>query len=144
MLHRMHAEVIDGITIRPLRDGEREVIQAVFDGLSPRSRHSRFGGAKNVLLPTDLDLLSRVDATHHVLVALVGGTPVGLARLVRAGSSAEVAFDVVDAWQGRGVGRVLAARLAGDARAAGIERLTGTVAADNTASHALVRRLRAA
>ena len=65
----MNAEVIRGITVRPLRGGETEVVQAVFDRLGPRSRLLRFGGAKNVLLPAELELLARVDGDHHVLVA---------------------------------------------------------------------------
>jgi len=139
----MHTELINGITIRPLRNGERGVVQAVFDRLGPRSRLLRFGGAKNVLLPADLDQLSRVDASHHVIVALVRDEPIGIARLVREGDAAEVAFAVADEWQGRGVGSVLVDRLAADARAAGIVRFTATVSEGNEPSLALLRRLRA-
>lgn len=140
----MHGEHVDGVVIRPLRNGETAVVQAVFDGLGDRSRLLRFGGAKNVLCGSDLELLARVDATHHVLVAVAGGRPVGLARLVRDGTCAEVAFEVVDEWQGRGVGRLLVNRLAADARAAGIERLHGDVRDVNAASRALLRRARLA
>ena len=140
----MNAEVIRGIKVRPLRGGETEVVQAVFDRLGPRSRLLRFGGAKNVLLPSDLELLSRVDATHHVLVAYIDREPVGIARLVRDGNVAEVAYAVVDEWQGHGVGTVLVDRLAADARAAGIERFTAEVRPDNAPSLALARRLEAA
>jgi GNAT superfamily N-acetyltransferase len=139
---RMHAEVIRGITVRPLRAGETEAIQAVFDRLGPRSRLLRFGGAKNVLLPSDLELLSRVDGDHHVLVALIDDEPVGIARLVRHGDTGEVAFAVADELQGRGVGTVLVDRLAADARAAGITRFCGDVSADNEPSLALIRRLK--
>jgi GNAT superfamily N-acetyltransferase len=132
-----------GITIRTLRNGETETVQAVFDRLGARSRYLRFGGAKNVLLPSDLEVLARVDATHHVLVAIAGGVPVGIARLVRDGDVAEVAFAVADDWQSRGVGRLLGERLAADARAAGIRQLTGTVTRGNDASVALLRRLQA-
>ena len=41
----MNAEVIRGITVRPLRNGETAVVQTVFDRLGPRSRLLRFGGA---------------------------------------------------------------------------------------------------
>lgn len=140
----MHSEVVRGITIRPLRNGERAVVQAVFDRLGPASRQLRFGGAKNVLSPADLDLLARVDGDHHVLVAWVGGEPVGIGRLVRNGCSAEVAFAVADEWQSRGVGRVLADRLAADARAAGITSYRADVRPDNVRSVALIRRLQAA
>jgi|SRR5581483_4667509 len=140
----MRTEVIRGITVRPLRRGATEVVQAVFDGLGPESRLRRFGGAKNVLLPGDLDALTRIDHRHHALVAWVGGAPIGIARLVRDRDSAEVAFAVVDEWQGRGVGRLLVDRLAEDARAAGITRFTADVQPDNAPSRALLRRLRIA
>ncbi len=141
---QMNAEVIRGIKVRPLRGGETEVVQAVFDRLGPRSRLLRFGGAKNVLLPSDLELLSRVDATHHVLVAYIDREPIGIARLVRDGNVAEVAYAVADDWQGHGVGTVLVDRLAADARAAGIERFTAEIRPDNAPSLALARRLKAA
>jgi GNAT superfamily N-acetyltransferase len=140
---RMNAEVIRGITVRPLRDGEAEVVQAVFDRLGPRSRLLRFGGAKNVLAPAEVELLARVDGDHYVLVAWLDGEPVGIARLVRDGSVADVAFAVVDELQGNGVGTVLSQRLAEDARAAGIETLRATMHAENGASLALLKRMTA-
>jgi GNAT superfamily N-acetyltransferase len=139
----MNAEVIRGITVRALRGGETEVVQAVFDRLGPRSRLLRFGGAKNVLMPGELELLARVDGDHHVLVAWLAGEPVGIARLVRDGSAADVAFAVVDDLQGNGIGTVLGQRLAEDARAAGIETLRATISAENDASLALLRRMTA-
>jgi N-acetylglutamate synthase-like GNAT family acetyltransferase len=140
----VQTEFIQGITIRPLRRGDSEAIQAVFDGLGPRSRLLRFGGAKNLLLASDLELLTRVDENHHVLVAYIGREPVGVARLVRDGKVAEVAFAVADQWQRRGIGTVLVERLAADARAAGIESFRADIAPGNTASQALLRRLQVA
>jgi acetyltransferase len=136
----MYSEVVNGITIRPLRNGEAATVQTVFDRLGDRSRLLRFGGAKPVLTARDLEQLARVDANHHVLVALVECEPIGIARLVRDGATAEVAVEVADEWQGRRVGTILMSRLADDARAAGIERLHAYVAADNTPSRALMRR----
>ena len=137
----MKTEVVKGITIRPLRNGESEAVQAVFDALGPRSRLLRFGGAKAVLTPGDLRLLSLVDGDHHVLVALANGRPIGIARLVRDGEEADVAFAVADEWQHRGVGSVLADCLAADARAAGIVRLRATMQAETRASLQLMRRM---
>jgi GNAT superfamily N-acetyltransferase len=62
---------------------------------------------------------------------------------VRDGSSADVAFAVVDDLQGNGVGTVLSQRLAEDARAAGIETLRATISAENGASLALLKRMTA-
>jgi len=137
----MQSELIEGITVRPLRNGETEAVQAVFDRLGPRSRTERFGGAKTVLTVSDLEQLARVDRNHHVLVALVDCEPIGIARLVRDGRSAEVAVEVADEWQSRRVGTLLMTRLAEDARAAGIEQLHAFVDYDNIKSRALMRRL---
>lgn len=136
----MHSELVRGVTIRALRNGESGVVQAVFDRLGPASRVRRFGGAKTVLTERDLEQLSRVDSDHHVLVAVVKGEPIGIARLVRDGESAEVAIEVADDWQGRRVGTLLMSRLAEDARAAGILKLHALVEQGNTASRALMRR----
>jgi len=136
----MHAELIDGITIRPLRNGETNLIRAVFDRLSARSRRLRFGGAKTELLPPELDRLAQVDGDHHVLVAFVDCEPVGIARLARQGEAAEVAVEVADAWQGRRVGSILMSRLTADANAAGIKRLYASVSPENAASRALMER----
>ena len=109
--------------------------------VGPRSRLLRFGGAKIVLTEADRRELSRVDGDHHVLVALLEGKPVGIARLVRDGTVADVAVAVADACQHRGVGTVLVERLAADARAAGIEELRATMQVENAASLALMKRV---
>ena len=140
----MRTELIRGITVRPLRNGETAAVQGVFDRLGPRSRLLRFGGAKNVLTHAELEQLARVDDRHLVLVALIDGEPVGISRLVRDEDDpalGEIAFSVGDDWQGRGVGSVLVDRLACEARAAGIERLSATISTDNAASLKLISRV---
>lgn len=141
-MRRATAASDDGamVTIRTLRNGETAVVQAVFDRLGDRSRLLRFGGAKTELRPSELEELSRVDATHHVLVAWLDDAPVGIARLVRDGRAADVAFEVVDELQRQGIGAALMERLAADARAAGIEELRATMHVENRASLALMRR----
>ena len=67
--------------------------------------------------------------------------PVGIARLVRTGTSAEIAFAIADAHQSRGIGSTLAGELAADARAAGITELVATVCGDNPRVLALLERL---
>jgi ribosomal protein S18 acetylase RimI-like enzyme len=145
----MHSRFVDGILIRPLRDGDTTTVLAVFERLGAESRRRRFGAAKTHLSQPELALLARVDAEHHVLVAYADGVPrpAGIARLVRDGDAAEVAFEVVDAQHGRGIGAALAEALAADARAAGITELHATVAGDNERAMSLLartsRRLRA-
>jgi ribosomal protein S18 acetylase RimI-like enzyme len=139
----MRTRYVDGITIRPLRNGDTEPIAALFARLSRRSVDRRFGGPKPCLSARDLEALSRVDVNRHVLVGYVEGDPdpAAMAELVRVGPAAEIAFAVADVYQGRGIASVLARELAADARAAGIIELHASVAADNPAAFSLVRRL---
>jgi ribosomal protein S18 acetylase RimI-like enzyme len=115
----------------------------VFERLSEQSRRSRFNGAKPCLRRSELRQLASVDETRHALVAYVDGDPepVGIARLVRTGDSAELAFAVADEHQGRGIGTVLATQLVSDARAAGITEINAHVDRDNPAAVALLRRV---
>ena len=136
----VHGLYVDGVTIRPLRDGDTETVAAVFAALGPASRVRRFGGAKPRLAEAELAALARDDAAHHALVAYDGPAPVGLAQLVRHGDSAEVAFAVADAQQRRGIGSLLARLLADDARAAGIVELTATICGDNPRAVSLLGR----
>ena len=145
----MHSRYVEGLLIRPLRNGDTATVLAVFERLGPESRRRRFGGAKTRLSPAEVALLARVDADHHVLVAYADGDarPAGLARLVRDGDAADVAFEVADEQHGRGIGTALAEALAADARAAGITEFRATVAGDNGRAMSLLartsRRLRA-
>ena len=118
-------------------------MRAVFARLGAESRRTRFLGPKPELSELELRWLVNVGPDHHALVASVDGDPepVAIARLVRlGGGSAELAFEVADAYQGRGIGSALAQLLVADARAAGICELTALVRSDNRAALALLRR----
>ena len=54
---------------------------------------------------------------------------------------AEVAFEVADDVQGRGIGTILTRELAADARAAGITELHATVCGDNPRAVSLLARI---
>jgi ribosomal protein S18 acetylase RimI-like enzyme len=145
MMHTRALPLKDGrvIFVRHLRDGDVETVRAVFERLGERSRRARFNGPKPRLSQLELEYLARVDATRHVLVAYLAGEerPIAIARLVRDGASAEVAFEVVDEHQQRGIGSALTAELLADARAAGITEVTALVASDNKAAMSLLRRV---
>ena len=130
-------------TIRALRNGDRETVEALFGRLGSRSREQRFCGAKPRLTDADLAALALVDGDHHVLVGYVDGdpAPAGVARLVREGAVAEIAVSVADVYQGAGVGSALIEALAADARAAGITQLHATVCGDNPRIGALFRKV---
>ena len=139
----MHARFVDGLTVRPLRNGDTATVAALFARLGDQSRRNRFCGAKPQLSEGELGTLARIDANRHVLVGYVDGDsePAGIARLVRDGNRAEIAFAVADAYQNRRIGSILARELAADARAAGITELVGTVCGDNPRIVAVLKRL---
>jgi GNAT superfamily N-acetyltransferase len=139
----MHARYVDGLTIRPLRNGDTATVEALFARLGERSRTQRFCGAKPRLTERDLLALARIDENRHALVGYVDrdDEPAAIARLVRDGNRAEIAFEVADAYQGRGFGSILARELAADARAAGITELVGTVCGDNPPMVSILRRI---
>jgi ribosomal protein S18 acetylase RimI-like enzyme len=131
------------IFVRPLRHGDVRTVMAVFERLSEASRRRRFNGPKPCLTASELRQLASIDGTRHALVAYVDGDsrPVAIARLVREGPCAEIAFAVADEYQQRGIGSALTAELIADARAAGVREVTALVASDNPAAIALLRRI---
>jgi RimJ/RimL family protein N-acetyltransferase len=129
-----------------LHGGDRASVLEVFEGMSERSRRLRFHGPKPRLREADLDRLVDVGCCGKEAVAavdLVTGSVVGTARFVRDDAdprSAEVAFEVVDDCQGRGVGQELVSELTALARREGIERFHATVVPGNEPALALLRR----
>lgn len=122
-------------------------LEQVFAGLSPQSVRYRYLAAVERLTPLMRERLLDVDGPSHLaLVAEVGRgrrrTAVGLARFVVDGRDrAEIAYEVADAWQGKGVGTRLLRRLAAEARRRGILCLHGTLLAENEGSARLLRRV---
>jgi ribosomal protein S18 acetylase RimI-like enzyme len=130
------------LVVRPLRHGDVRTVLAVFERLGDASRRARFNGPKPCLSRSDLRSLAAADGTHHALVAYAEGDPhpIAIARLVRDGATAEVAFAVADEYQHKGVGSALTAELIADARAAGITEIVAQTTSDNPAALALLRR----
>jgi ribosomal protein S18 acetylase RimI-like enzyme len=131
------------VVAEPLSHGDVRTVLGVFTAMSARSRRLRFNGPKPWLTRVELRQLSTVDDQRQALVAYLEDDrrPIGIARLVRNGDTAEIAFAVVDEHQRRGVGTALVSALLADARAAGITEVTALVSAGNAAALALLRRV---
>ncbi|HKD93329.1 MAG TPA: GNAT family N-acetyltransferase [Gaiellaceae bacterium] len=130
------------LLVRPLRHGDTATVAAVFARLGEASRLARFNGLKHRLGEQELRWLATVGPNHHVLVAYAYADPqpVAIARLVRSGATAEVAFEVADSYQGRGIGSALTQELVSDACAAGIVEVTALVRSDNPRALAILQR----
>jgi RimJ/RimL family protein N-acetyltransferase len=135
------------VGLRPLEPEDGHLLRDIFDRLSPASRERRFLTPKERLSSADLRQLTAVDHVDHE--AVVGfsprsGRPVGVARFVRDPrdpETADVAIAVVDAWQSRGLGTILATSLISRARELGVRRFTLLMAQDNEAAVRLMHRV---
>jgi GNAT superfamily N-acetyltransferase len=125
------------------RDTAPEAVDAVFEGLSARSRYLRFHSPTPRLTASARRVLVDVDGERHAAVcARIGGAPIGIARLIKTGEcGAEIAVAVVDLWQRRGVGRRLLEELTSVAARMGVAHLHGDVLPENEGMLALVRKV---
>ena len=133
------------IRLRDLHFDEQATVQAVFDGLSTASRQRRFHGPVRQLTPRMREVLASADGRDHVVIVAEAGRgrrarPVGLVRLVRTDAiTAELAIEVVDAVQGRGVGRRLLWAAKVRATQLGLRVVHADVLDDNAAMLHLLR-----
>jgi RimJ/RimL family protein N-acetyltransferase len=135
------------LEIRPIEPRDKDGLAEGFAQLSPESRYRRFLSPMDHLTSSSLAYLTEVD--HHDHEALVAvdaqsGEPAGVGRFIRIDGEptiAEVAVAVPDAWQGRGVGSELLARLADRAGEEGVATFRATCLSDNVEALHLLESL---
>lgn len=158
------ADVIlrDGSTthLRPITPADADALQAFHVAQSERSIYMRFFAPLKRLSDRDLDRFTHVDHTDRVaLIAvasstttaaepltLADGTPppderiLGVARYDRISpDEAEVAFNIADSVQGRGLGSVLLEHVAAAARERGVRKFVAEVLPQNSRMLAVFR-----
>ncbi len=133
----------DAVELREFNAADGAVLDEVFAGLSVESRYLRYLTSMPTLPPQARRVLTSVDGRHHVAVAaFVNGTAIGLARLIHVGGHrAELAIEVVDSWQGRGVGTMLGEWIRDRAVVLGYSELIAETSAANGRAHTLARKL---
>jgi acetyl coenzyme A synthetase (ADP forming)-like protein len=126
-------------TVRLATCDDQQALREFFERLSPESRRRRFF---SVGLPPAqfLDTLCDGSNPRKTLTLLVTRTRRGMTPIIATGSyhalngtTAEVAFAVEDAFQGKGLGSLLLERLAVLAAHHGFTRLSAVTHADNAA-----------
>ncbi len=119
--------------VRPITPQDAPLVHAFHDSQSAESIYLRFFAALPHLSARDVARFTQVDYVNRVgLVATLGADIVGIARYDRiSGSSAEVAFNISDAHQGRGLGSVMLEHLTSAARERGITRFVAEVLPQN-------------
>ena len=119
--------------LRPIVPGDAEALSRMHEAQSPESVYLRFFAPLPRLPKRDLDRFVTVDHRDRVaMVMLVGSDIIGVGRFDKiSDTSAEVAFNIADAHQGRGIGSILLEHLAAAARDLGLRRFTAEVLPQN-------------
>ena len=127
----------DIVRVRQVRPGDVPALAQAYANLGEQSRYRRFFTVMPELSEATLEAAADVDHEDHealVAVPLLSPEIVGECRFIRHADqpdSADLGVTVVDAWQGRGLGSALLARLSERALEAGIEYFTAEILAEN-------------
>jgi acyl-CoA synthetase (NDP forming)/RimJ/RimL family protein N-acetyltransferase len=115
--------------LRPILPTDADRLRRFYDRLSDETIYNRFFSLYRNISDRDVERFTTVD--HHdraALIATVGDEMIGVARYERLDADeAEVAFNIEDAHQGRGLGSVFLEHMAAAARERGISRFVADV-----------------
>jgi GNAT superfamily N-acetyltransferase len=133
------------IEIRALRTSDHDELLAAVDRTGPESLYRRFFSARRIFSEREVEGFLNVDFIDQVaLVAVV--EECGQAEIAGGGryaviqpGIAEVAFMVVDRYQGKGIGGMLMRHLTAIARRGGLRELVADVLVGNVAMLKVLR-----
>ncbi len=119
--------------VRPIVPDDGDGLRRFHAGQSAESIYLRFFAPLKTLSDKDVARFTQVDYQSRVaLVATVRGEIIGVARYDRLDTTtAEVAFNISDAFQGKGVGSVLLEHLAAVAQERGVAKFVADVLPQN-------------
>jgi GNAT superfamily N-acetyltransferase len=125
------------VEIRALKPDDQAGLLAAIDRSSPQSLYRRFFGPKRYFSEKEVTYFLNVDFRNHV--ALVATVEEGGRTAIVAGGryvcerpgAAEIAFAVIDQYQGQGIGAALLHHLAVIGRDAGLKEFTAEVLPEN-------------
>jgi acetyltransferase len=125
------------LNVRPVRPEDANLERNFVATLSEQTRYFRFFYRLHQLTPAMLVRFTQVDYDRELALLALAPDPaspnremiVGISRYIANydGESAEFAVVVTDAWQGRGVGRMLMERIIASAKGRGFKRIEGVV-----------------
>ena len=127
------------VEIRALRHEDRNGLEEAVSRASAESLRRRFFSLRRHFSEQEMEFFSNIDFVSHVALVVVaeeGGRPVivgGGRYIVLEPGRAEVAFALIDEYQGQGIGAALMRHLAAIARDAGLKELIAEVLPENTA-----------
>jgi GNAT superfamily N-acetyltransferase len=128
------------VRIRAIRPDDKEGLARHLYGLSSDSRYHRFFGVKRDFTSRELRYFTEPDFPHHVALVVTTANHDDSENIVSDGryvateecrSVAEVALSVIDAYQRKGIGKLLLESLIGVAQQLRLNRLEADVMASN-------------
>jgi len=125
------------LEIRALKPDDQAGLLAAVERASTQSLYRRFFGVRRDFSEKEIAFFLKVDFVKHVAlvaVATEGGRPVIIAGgryIVERPGVAEVAFAVIDEYQGQGIGAALLRHLATIGRGADLAEFTAEVLPEN-------------
>lgn len=125
------------VEIRALKPSDRPALEAAVDRTSPQSLYRRFFAVRTAFTEEQTNFFVNVDFRTHVALIAVAeedGRPmiIGGGRYVLvADRKAEVAFTIIDVYQGKGVGTLLLRHLIAIARETGLRQFVAEVLSEN-------------
>jgi acetyltransferase len=157
-IHPYPVELIGDVTladgtplhVRPIRPEDAALERAFVNGLSEQTRYYRFFYRLSALTPAMLARFTQVDYDRELALVALAPSPdaspqafVGVARYIGNPDhrSAEFAVVIADAWQRKGIAKVLMRGLIVCAKRRGFEQLVGTILRANDPMQAFVRSL---
>ncbi|PYI38344.1 GNAT family N-acetyltransferase [Arthrobacter psychrolactophilus] len=120
--------------LRPMTVADADAVQLFHMAQSQNSIYLRFFTYKSKLTAKELRRFTELDYSNRVAFVITrGGKIIGIGRYDRLDdpTEAEVAFNVSDSNQGRGVGSILLEHLAAAAREKGIDKFSAEVLPEN-------------
>jgi len=130
------------VLVRAVRSEDKPLFARGWERFGEESRYRRFMGAKRRLTTSELAFFTELDHVDHEAIGALdpeSGAGLGVARYMRDADrphAAEAAVSVIDAMQGRGLGRVLLTRLTYRAAQNGIRCFTASLL---TSNHSMLR-----
>jgi len=135
------------IFVRPIRPEDAPLLVELFESLSPQSVYRRFFTPMKRLPHSMLARFTQIDYDRHIALVAFSVSKseesmLGVARVILERNQKEAEFSIVvgDPWQGKGIGAALLQRCISIAKERGIEKVMGTVLAENTQMLALGKK----
>jgi len=136
------------VTLRPIRPEDAKIEMEFVDGLGEESRRMRFMSGMRSLTPQMLARFTQVDYDREMALIATSAQDgrereIGVCRYFTLpdAQSCEFAIVVGDAWQGKGLGRRMMAKLIEVAHRRGFKHMIGWVVASNTGMLRMVQSL---